>query len=399
MTDYKFNKEKAKKVYDTISDNGGMRSTESQFYDKLNDESFVKNVYQTLKNDGIQLLDAPDEGSFLDSLGFNKHQPERQEQEIVESENKKAPTPQYDSDSLKIHIPDSINTEIPKVQYEAPKTPNYQLDVPSSLQQKPVLPVGQPQMSILDIIGETPQQRIQAEINSLGENAIMDSARADAIKADIENEMKAIDKANEQFLKEYDRILKENDNRDINLHHDSWSPALPWNYKKKKEENEFITANSERYQNIQRRKEALHRQIDLLDTYKQYSDFGRQIEVAKEMLAMVSNGTLTQNAFDNLRSTRNKKAQEAEMLRLYQNGEIDKNALKELYNLGDLSERNGYLYGLFKTGKAEDMLTFGMNEIARNMNISEIVTKVKNGTATSEEIGVLDVYSCRGRYR
>lgn len=66
-----YDKDKAKQLYNQVGSK--IKSNEDQFYQKLSDAKYARKVYRTFAdNEGINLLDAPDEDSFIDSLKYKK---------------------------------------------------------------------------------------------------------------------------------------------------------------------------------------------------------------------------------------------------------------------------------------------------------------------------------------
>jgi hypothetical protein len=316
----------------------------------------------------------------LDSLGFNKpSEPAKVEQSV----------PQKDSSSFfgvqMPNIDDSLSVEIPQVAPVAPKTPD--LTIKTNLD-KTVDKLGNGELRISDIVGESPEQRVVAEINSLGGDKIADLANAEGVSSNIQ---KQLDELNEQygsFLAEYEMRKTEN-TASIN---DPWMPSTA-GFRRRRENADFLSENSKLYEHINAKQKALYRQKELVDSYKQYAEFGRQLEVGKQLSSYVSSGKISDDTFKILRSNGSEKAKEEYLTRLYNRGEIDKETLKGIYNLGDLTERNGFLYGTFKTGKWEDILSLGINELERNLDIAGIVRRMKDGDRiTNEERDLLNMY-------
>ncbi|MBQ2259136.1 MAG: hypothetical protein II339_02605, partial [Spirochaetales bacterium] len=322
MTDSKYDISKGKELYKAVTSLSNLDRTEEDFLGKLHDQEYAKKVYNTFKEDN--LLGAKDEKSFLDSLGFNKSsEPAKVEQSV----------PQKDSSSFfgvqMPNIDDLLSVEIPQVAPVVPKVPDMTMKVLEN-------PFGQTkklgEMRMADFVGETPEQRLMAQINTLGTDAISDAAKAETIKAEIEKQLRDIDANNADFLKEYTTKLQEAGVNDTNLHHDSWSPIMPWNYKKRKEDGKYLDDHAAYYNSLMEKKKQLQRQYDLVNTFSKYANYGRQLGVQKQLSSMVSNGDLPAYAMETLTSAKSEEERDAYLKSLYDSNEIDKDTMKDIYN-------------------------------------------------------------------
>jgi hypothetical protein len=70
MTEHKFNQDVAKRLYNQAMSVGNSKVSENDFYNNLDDQEYAKMVYNRYKTKyGVDLLDAQDENSFLNTLG------------------------------------------------------------------------------------------------------------------------------------------------------------------------------------------------------------------------------------------------------------------------------------------------------------------------------------------
>ena len=379
MNDSKYNIEKGKELYNQITStypDFAQQRSENDFLEKLKGEDYAKNVYNVFKDDVF--LGAKDESAFLDSLGFNK--PSAPTSDVVKPTQE---TTQPAMQDLGVQIP---SVEMPTTQYAIPSK------VDTTIQTKfdPVAKMqNNGQLRIADIVGETPEQRVVSEINNLGKDVVADVANSEAISANIQKQLDELNSQYGEFLAEYETKKGE---MFANVT-DPWMLSMPAGYRKRKENADFLDKNKALYDELSAKQAALFRQKELIDSYKQYAHFGRQLEVGKRLSSYVSSGKISDDTFKILRSTGSEKAKEQYLTRLYERGEIDKDTLKEIYDLGDLTKENGFMYSSFETGNFSDILSMGLNEIERSAKIRDIRSRVEQGLPiTDVEADTLDAY-------
>lgn len=401
MEQNRYNPEVAKRLYDQASAIGTSKLSKDDFFGKLNEDGYAEKIYDRFKSKyGVSLLDAPDAKSLRDSLysqpattgGLSKED----EDVLKELDNKvEAPTPkQRKTDFFGVNVPnidDSLSVEIPQVAPVAPKVPDMELKM-SEKQEGLPNPFHKPER-MSDIVGESLSDRIQKQINILGESAVMDAARADALYTDVETKLAQMKNQYGDFINEYNRRSTKQASDDRLVYTEHW---VPWGLgtKQSKEDRDWINANSAKYDRIQRDIRAIERQKELISTYKQLATVDRSIAQGEVLSSMVSDGDIPQETMDILRSGANQAIKDDHVRRMVADGKIDTDTANKISSMGDLTNNASMIQGLFKTGSVKDIATLGMNEILRNFDIVNIANKLQDGIpVTEDERNVFTLYS------
>lgn len=401
MEQNRYNPEVAKRLYDQASAIGTSKLSKDDFFGKLNEDGYAEKIYDRFKSKyGVNLLDAPDAKSLRDSLysqpattgGLSKED----EDVLKELDNKvEAPTPkQRKTDFFGVNVPnidDSLSVEIPQVAPVAPKVPDMELKM-SEKQEGLPNPFHKPER-MSDIVGESLSDRIQKQINILGESAVMDAARADALYTDVETKLAQMKNQYGDFINEYNRRSTKQASDDRLVYTEHW---VPWGLgtKQSKEDRDWINANSAKYDRIQRDIRAIERQKELISTYKQLATVDRSIAQGEVLSSMVSDGDIPQETMDILRSGANQAIKDDHVRRMVADGKIDTDTANKISSMGDLTNNASMMQGLFKTGSVKDIATLGMNEISRNFDIVNIANKLQDGIpVTEDERNVFTLYS------
>lgn len=428
MTENKFNPEIAKKLYDQAMEVGTSNISEDDFYSNLDDKEYAAKVYNRYKDKyGVNLLDAEDDNSFLDTLGYKKD-----DGPTTATETK--PVAGNERKPVNVETPESINTDVPKVNYVAPKAPDMNIEKPqlmgNILGERKVNPHEKFNMAknvfgVDDIYQyRNPQEKLQDAINQLGKDEVetvyddngdivgqkvvktaqqLDVERIDAIKKEIQRQYEADSK----FVNEYESVLFKDNVTHMNTPKDTYSVTHPSantkhtfsmtrpSAKSKTGEDEaYLKENADRYNKIKKAREALQLQMSFADTYAELAEYDRSVAVGEDMSSMVSSGEITEDAMSILRSSKSPQASKEYIERQVKNGTMTRSTANKLYDLGDLSEKNAFGYGFTHHGKAEDMLSFGITEINRNFDVKDIYERIKKGEDVSqEETNVIDMYN------
>lgn len=406
-------RKKVNRIYDTISQNGGMQSNKWQFYEKMKDSSFAKEVYNTLSNDGIKLLDAPDETSFLDSLGLRTKADLMKDAtpEIV-SGNKVVAKDSFTTPVNKDIATNITPTEIPSLE---PPTKEQEVQslkerVESNMQdikspKDSVLPQGGsrivnsgPEKTADEVLMDyTPTERVIDEAHMIGEDKIADDMYADNLMADTEERLAQWHKDNDAFISEYESKMGSsilNATSAQNAYSESFSPFQYLFNKNNNKDKEFIDANSAKYNELIRQRDAIQRTKETVETMKTFTAFDRSVGVGEEMSSMVDKGELSEKDMETLRNISDEQEKVDALTDMYYGGRISEDTFNKILDLGDTSDKSGLWYGLFKTGKIEDFVTLGLNELSRNIDIAEIASRYNKGLPVNEdELTLLSVYS------
>ena len=364
-----YDKNKAKQLYDQIGSN--IKSTEDQYYEKLNNPSEARKLYRIFSdNRGIKLLDAPDEDSFMDSLGFNKPM------------------------EVKPETKQEVNQDNPKFTLDANREAAFRDTV--SIAKDSSIPVGNvsdiarvlPEKPAEQIINEhTPQQRLEAEGKQIGEDKIADSVLSDNLLSESDEKLAQWHKDNDAFITEYEnRMNSIASNTDAhNLYSESFSPLQFLFKKNNKKDEEFINANSAKYDELIRQRDAIRLTKETAETMKQYADFDRSVAVGEQLSSYVDNGLLNESDMKELRNISDETERKEALTKMYNQGSISEDTFNKILDLGDTSDKSGLWYGMFKTGKIEDFATLGLTELARNVDILDIAKRYNNGLPINEE--------------
>lgn len=406
-------RKKVNRIYDTISQNGGMQSNKWQFYEKMKDSSFAKEVYNTLSNDGIKLLDAPDETSFLDSLGLRTKADLMKDAtpEIVSGNNAVA------KDSFTTPVNNDIATNITPTEIPSLEPPTKEQEV-QSLKERvesnmqdikspkdSVLPQGGsrivnagPEKTADEVLMDyTPTERVIDEAHMIGEDKIADDMYADNLMADTEERLAQWHKDNDAFISEYESKMGSsilNATSAQNAYSESFSPFQYLFNKNNNKDKEFIDANSAKYNELIRQRDAIQRTKETVETMKTFTAFDRSVGVGEEMSSMVDKGELSAKDMETLRNISDEQEKVDALTDMYYGGRISEDTFNKILDLGDTSDKSGLWYGLFKTGKIEDFVTLGLNELARNIDIAEIASRYNKGLQINEdEFTLLNVYN------
>lgn len=433
MTENKFNPDAAKRLYEEATSIGTSKVSENDFYNSLNDSEYARIVYNRYKDKyGVNLLGAEDDSSFLSTLGYNvPYAGNKTKEQEPKFSLKRPEEPKKEN---KVETPESFNTRIPNIQtvkddvtgedvsvdMDIPKTPDMTVKMPNSLDRFKQSPLGESNLS-KRIFGvdsileqESPQEKAWKEVyNSapeamanlgkdeveeiydangeiIGEKVIRTANEADLdrihqIQQGIRDQYDAIDKAEGEFIKQYEEYLQRSGANNVNIHGDSWNLVNPWDRRKSKQEMEFIRNNAARYNRIMSAKKALNLQSKFAQTYADLAEYDRSVEKGEQMSAMVSSGEITEDAMKILRATKSPEVSRQYIERQVKNGTMSRETANKLLKMGDLSEKNAFGYGFTHPGYAEDFLTFGMSEIKRNFDIKSINDRLKSGKEVSDD--------------
>lgn len=371
--------ERVKQVYDKVKSlSKTFNRTEEDFGKSLQDERSAKALYEKAKTKyGVNLLDAPDVDSFLDSLNTK---PKDVQTEVVESSVKKYKLPDYNKGF------EAIQDTIPSMQTKAPKAQiSDTLDMGLNktgldFVQSDYNPVKKALGvdSVRDYM--TPQEKIRKQIDSLGEDVVMDKTIADNLHADIDSELKRINDAYGDFLMEY-----ESKQASMTANGSApWSPAMPAMFGQRKKYAEYLDKNKALYDEIHAKQKALYRQKELVDSYKELADVDKSIAVREQLSSMVSNGEISENTMNVLRSNIGQMYKEDHINRLVNDGSISQEVADKVLAMGDWSDKATMARG-FTSGRFEDIASLGMNEIARNIDVINVMNRIKRGEQVSEE--------------
>lgn len=433
MTENKFNPDAAKRLYEEATSIGTSKVSENDFYNSLNDSEYARIVYNRYKDKyGVNLLGAEDDSSFLSTLGYNvPYAGNKTKEQEPKFSLKRPEEPKKEN---KVETPESFNTRIPNIQtvkddvtgedvsvdMDIPKTPDMTVKMPNSLDRFKQSPLGESNLS-KRIFGvdsileqESPQEKAWKEVyNSapeamanlgkdeveeiydangeiIGEKVIRTANEADLdriqqIQQGIKDQYDAIDKAEGEFIKQYEEYLNNSKVNEVNSHRDEWNLVNPWERRKSNQEMEFLKQNSARYNKIMSAKKALNLQSKFAQTYADLAEYDRSVEKGEQMSAMVSSGEITEDAMKILRATKSPEASRQYIERQVKNGTMSRDTANKLLKMGDLSEKNAFGYGFTHPGYAEDFLTFGMSEIKRNFDIKSINDRLKSGKEVSDD--------------
>lgn len=385
MVDMKENKEKIKELYGDITAlDSGFPLSEEDFNNKMQDKDFAKKLYGFTSSKGVNLLGAENEQVFLDTLGYQQTKQETaQKRKDVLSGITAPEQPVKDIKSLTSDV--EYNTNRPTQNLFKKEEVN---PISYHTQQKPI---AQQVFGIESVIGmESPKEKTEREIAQLGEDKINDVRVVDSLIAEKQKALDDFDAINGDFIREYenkDLEIKSNDPL-----YGGWSPSL--SMFRKKEDNKFIDENSERFNELQRERKAIQNSIDNMETYRQYAEWDRGVEVGKRLSSMVSNGEIDEGQMDVLRKISDDKERDEYLLNLYNSGQISKETLKNIHDLGDTSDKSGLWYGLTKTGKLKDFVSVGLTQLERNIDIASLTAKFnRGGDLTDEEKQTLAIYN------
>ena len=407
MRPKKYNPDVAKELYNQAVRIGTSKISEDDFYNKLETEDgYAERVYDRYKSKyGVSLLDAPDAQSLRDSLyaqnapvspGTESPAEPAVDEEALAELDKKVEMPKKKKERSPFfgvempNIDEYLDTEIPQVYPAAPKAPDMELKFDKK-QEDPLKLYRKPE-KFSDVVGEDIEDRIQRQMSILGNGETPNVAIADDLQKSIEEQLDQYKKENGAFLIEYNSKSRPDNTQAIDAYHEGGPIGWMFN-KKSKEDRDWVNANSAKYQEIQRNIRAMERQKELLHTYRQLAVVDRSVAQGEQLSSMVSNGDITEETMELLRSDVSPVVKEEHIRRKVASGEIDQDTAARIKAMGDLTNKATMGQGLFRTGSIKDIATLGLNEISRNIDIVSITNRVRDGIpVTDEERDVLVLF-------
>lgn len=355
-----YDKNKVKQLYGELQMFATGLPSEQDFETKIQDTAVAKKLYNTMSEQGIDLLSAPDEKSFLDSLGF-VDTPQVQQEGVQETEQRISPNA-------------TLTTPTEQNNFSIPTTNNV-------VEQKKE---------------EAPIEKVKAEAQEIGPQKVTDVITVDQMIANANKRLADFDATNTAFMDEYKQRQTPAHYDATNVYTESWAPRFfnPGKAKEEKDNKDFINANSAKYDKLRRERQAIQGELDMLETMRQYAVFDESVAKGEVLSSLVDGGQLSQQSMDALRDMSDEKERNEYLNTLVKNGEISNETYKKILNLGDTSDKNAFWYGMLKTGKLKDIATMGLTEIARNADIAEIAFREKAGLElTDDEASLLRVYN------
>lgn len=409
------NKSQAQKLRNQILSVSKSNLSEEDFYSRLNDEDYARGVYKRLSGLGEKPLGASDESSFLDSLKVKTNADKMSNLMANANEdliNNNLLGPQVDS--VKPTINKDANTNLTIVDKPTPQEKlnllkdrgQELLDNNIQSSKDSVLPVG-PRQNVVGQMPETPAEQIiknnepkkvEGEVNQIGQDKVADAALTDNLLADVDARLTEWHKLNDAFIDEYESKMAPKAYEDRMVYGEHYVPKggifSLFRNKEAEENQKFIDANSAKYQDLIRQRNAIIRTKETAETMKQYADYDRQVAVGEQMSSMVDKGELSEADMKELRGVSNEQEKNEALTRMYNQGRISEDTFKKILDLGDTSDKSGLAYGLFKTGKIEDFVSLGLTELSRNTAILDIINRYNQGLPiNSDEQTLLNVYS------
>lgn len=369
-------------IYNTIASKGGYPYSRAEFGEIMADRDNAKYIYNTHKQlTGENLIGAPDENSFLDSLGM------RSKKDLLQDAIKQNATPEVASNTTTTDAP-SFGLPTAEDNLKTPKDS--------------VLPQGSsrvvsaaPVKSADEVIAEyTPAERVIDESKMLGEDTINDALITESLAASTEDRLAQWHKDNDAFIAEYEKRMNATSSTPHNVYTEGFNPMQIFANRQSNDDRKFINANSAKYNELIRQRDAIQRTKETVDTMKQYAEWDRHVGVEKELSSLVDKGELTDFDMKTLTKVSDEKEKVEELTNMYNQGRISEDTFNKIMDLGDTSDKSGLWYGMFKTGKLEDFATLGLNELARNMDIVEVAERLNKGLPVNEdEMTLLHVYN------
>ena len=409
------NKSQAQKLRNQILSVSKSNLSEEDFYNRLNDEDYARGVYKRLSGLGEKPLGASDESSFLDSLRVKTNADKMSNLMANANEdliNNNLLGPQVDS--VKPTINKDANTNLTIVDKPTPQEKlnlikdrgQELLDNNIQSSKDSVLPVGprqnvvgqMPEVSAEQIIKDNEPKKVEGEVNQIGQDKVADAALTDNLLADVDARLAEWHKLNDAFIDEYESKMAPKAYEDRMVYGEHYVPKggvfSLFRNKEAEENKKFIDANSAKYQDLIRQRNAIIRTKETAETMKQYADYDRQVAVGEQMSSMVDKGELSEADMKELRGVSNEQEKNEALTRMYNQGRISEDTFKKILDLGDTSDKSGLAYGLFKTGKIEDFVSLGLTELSRNTAILDIINRYNQGLPiNSDEQTLLNVYS------
>lgn len=406
------NEKKVTEIYHNIISKANFPYSRAEFGEMMQDKDNAKYFYNTYKSEyGDNLLGAPDEDSFLDSLGMRSKADLLNEATPDIMQRDAAPA----MDSTPMQANKSVATDMAPVEVPSMELPtaednlnaikergNELVQNNTETPKDSVLPQGgarildaAPQKSAEQVISEyTPVERVVEEGHIIGEDKITDALMADNLIAQTDDRLAQWHKENDEFIAEYEKRMSSTDSNAHNLYSESFSPMQIFANRKSRKDKEFINANSAKYNELIRQRDAIQRTKETVETMKKYTDFDRSVAIGEEMSSMVDKGELADFDMKTLRDISDDKERLDALTDMYNQGRISEDTFNKILDLGDTSDKSGLWYGMFKTGKIEDFATLGLNELARNIDIADIAKRYNEGLPVNEdELTLLNVYN------
>jgi hypothetical protein len=316
--DQKYDKNKAKELYDQMASYADIDVNENDFYTKLNDGGidYAKNIYGKFKNAGLNLLNANDENAFLDSLKMNTNGNKmasllnNADESIIRNNtigtqvDSATPTINKDANTGFVQVTEPTASE----KLSMLKDEGEQLMMQGGVQsaKDSVLPVG-PRQNVISQMPETPAEQIiknnepkkvEGEVNQIGQDKVADAALTDNLLADVDARLAEWHKLNDAFIDEYESKMAPKAYEDRMVYGEHYVPKggifSLFRNKEAEENQKFIDANSAKYQDLIRQRNAIIRTKETAETMKQYADYDRQVAVGEQMSSMVDKGELSE---------------------------------------------------------------------------------------------------------
>lgn len=402
----RYNPEVAKRLYDEAVSIGSSKLSQDDFFNRLNEDGYAEKIYNRYKEKyGVSLIDAPDAQSLRDSLyaqnapvspGTESPAEPAVDEEALAELDKKVEIPKKKKERSPFfgvempNIDEYLDTEIPQVYPAAPKVPDMELKFDKK-QEDPLKPYRKPE-KFSDVVGEDIEDRIQRQMSILGNGETPNVAIADDLQKSIDEQLDQYKKENGAFLIEYNSKSRPDNTQAIDAYHEGG--PIGWMFaKQSKEDRDWVNSNSAKYQEIQRNIRAMERQKELLHTYRQLAVVDRSVAQGEQLSSMVSNGDITEETMELLRSDVSPVVKEEHISRKVASGEIDPDTAARIKAMGDLTNKATMGQGLFRTGSIKNIATLGLNEISRNIDIVSIANRVRDGIpVTDEERDVLVLF-------